>query len=314
MTDQLTHYLTLRVFCMPNPYVEKVKIDELICWRIRNNGAELMLSQQGAHIFSYQRQGEQSLIWVNKEAVFKKGKCIRTGVPVCWPWFSVFDRNPQSVKAMRQSDKPAGAHGFARTALWELTVIEMEGQALRVDLALPIPTTGFPEWPHQVELKISLLLDDQLHIQLTSHNRGTYTVTLSQALHTYFAVSDIRRVQVEGLDGLTYIDVADGWISKQQSGLLNLTDETDRIYLKTPAQLNIIDEVWHRRVQLTNQGSNSTVIWNPWMERSKDFDDMANDGWQGMLCIETANVLDDVTVLAPGESYTLGSSITSISL
>ncbi len=48
---------------MPTPHVETVKIDELDCWRIRHNGAELMIAQQGAHIFSYGREGEQPLIW-----------------------------------------------------------------------------------------------------------------------------------------------------------------------------------------------------------------------------------------------------------
>ncbi|AZE81368.1 D-hexose-6-phosphate mutarotase [Pseudomonas synxantha] len=299
---------------MPTPHVETVKVDELDCWRVRHNGAELMVARQGAHIFSYQRQGEQPLIWPNPEAVFKPGKGIRTGVPVCWPWFGVFDRNPQSVKAMRQSEQPAGAHGFVRTALWELAETAIEGEALRIELVLPVPAGGFPDWPHQVNLKLSLLLDDRLHIQLTSHNLGTDTVTLSQALHTYFAVSDVRNVQVEGLDGLAYIDTADGWIEKQQAGLLHFTAETDRIYLDTPAQLSIVDKDWQRRVQLISQGSSSTVVWNPWTERAKALDDMADDGWQGMLCIETANVLDDVVSLAAGESHTLGVSITSITL
>jgi len=246
--------------------------------------------------------------------VFKQGKGIRTGVPVCWPWFGVFDRNPQSVKAMRQSDQPAGAHGFVRTARWELATTELDGQTLRVDLVLPVPAGGFPGWPHQVDLTLSLLLDEHLHIRLTSHNRGTDTVTLSQALHTYFAVSDVRKVQVEGLDGVDYIDTADGWAEKQQAGLLHFRAETDRIYLNTPAQLNIVDSDWQRRIQLTSEGSKSTVVWNPWTERAKAFDDMADDGWQGMLCIETANVLDDVVNLAPGESHTLGVSITAITL
>ncbi len=296
---------------MPTPHVETVKIDELDCWRIRNNGAELMVARQGAHIFSYQREGEQPLIWPNPEAVFKRGKGIRTGVPVCWPWFGVFDRNPQSVKAMRQSDQPAGAHGFARTALWELAGTALEGQTLRVDLTLPMPADGFPGWPHQVDLTLSLLLDEHLHIRLTSHNRDTHAVTLSQALHTYFAVSDVRKVQVEGLDGAAYFDTADGWSEKTQAGLLHFTAETDRIYLDTPAQLNIVDNDWQRGIRLISQGSKSTVIWNPWTERAKAFDDMADDGWQGMLCIETANVLDDVVTLVPGQSHTLGVTITS---
>ena len=299
---------------MPTPHVESVKIDELDCWRIRHNGAELMVARQGAHLFSYQRAGEQPLIWPNKAAVFKTGKGIRTGVPVCWPWFGVFDRNPQSVKAMRQSDQPAGAHGFVRTALWELAGSERQGETLHVDLVLPVPADGFPGWPHQVDLKLSLLLDDQLQIRLTSHNRGPDTVTLSQALHTYFAVSDVRNVQVEGLEATAYIDTADGWAEKTQAGPLHFSAETDRIYLDTPAQLNIVDNDWQRRLQLTAEGSRSTVIWNPWTERAKAFDDMADDGWQGMLCIETANVLDDVVTLAPGESHTLGVSIASTTL
>ena len=178
----------------------------------------------------------------------------------------------------------------------------------------PVPAGGFPGWPHQVDLTLSLLLDDQLHIRLTSHNRGADIVTLSQALHTYFAVSDVRKVQVEGLDGVAYIDTADGWAEKQQAGLLHFSAETDRIYLNTPAQLNIVDSDWQRRIQLTSEGSKTTVIWNPWTERAKAFDDMADDGWQGMLCIETANVLDDVVNLAPGESHTLGVSITAQAL
>lgn len=295
---------------MPTPLLETVKMDELDCWRIRHNGAEVLVAQQGAHVFSYQPADAKPVIWPNDKAVFKQGKGIRTGVPVCWPWFGVFERNPQSVKAMRQSDQPAGAHGFARTANWTLVGVEDN----RVELALIAPAGGFPGWPHQVDLKMSLLLDDQLHIHLTSHNRGTDTVSISQALHSYFAVSDVRNVQVEGLDGLDYIDTADGWATKQQAGPLHFRAETDRIYLDTPAQLNIIDKDWQRQIQLTSEGSKSTVIWNPWTERAKAFDDMADDGWQGMLCIETANVLDDVVMLAPGASHTMGVSIANLPL
>ncbi|QLG96220.1 D-hexose-6-phosphate mutarotase [Pseudomonas yamanorum] len=299
---------------MSAPDVEIVKLDELTCWRIRHEGAELVIAQQGAHLVSYQRAGEKPLIWPNDNAVFKTGKGIRTGVPICWPWFGVFDRNPQSVKAMRHSDKPAGAHGFVRTADWTLEKTAPLANALQLDFALTVPQGGFPEWPHQVDLKMTLLLDDQLHIQLTSHNRGTDTVTLSQALHSYFAVSDVRNVQVEGLDGLEYIDTADDWKTNKQSVLLHFSGETDRIYLDTPAQLNVVDKDWQRRIQLTSTGSHSTVIWNPWTERAKAFSDMADDGWQGMLCIETANVLGDMVSLAPGESHTLGVSISGIAL
>jgi glucose-6-phosphate 1-epimerase len=128
-------------------------------------------------------------------------------------------------------------------------------------------------------------------------------------LHSYFAVSDVRNVHVEGLDGLSYIETLDDWKTVKQTGDLCFTGETDRIYLDTPAKLSIVDPAWERRIELASTGSRSAVIWNPWTERAAAFSDMADDGWQRMLCIETANVMGDVVNLAPGASHTLGVSV-----
>ena len=296
---------------MSTPNVEAVKLDELNCWRIRHGQAELLVAQQGAHILSYQLAGQPPLIWLNDEAVFKTGKSIRAGVPVCWPWFGVFDRNPQSVQAMRVSNEAPSAHGFVRAMDWELGGIEAEGESLKVEFLLPYPEGGFPGWPHQVDLTLSIRLDEQLHIHLTSHNRGAETVSISQALHSYFAVSDVREVHVEGVDGLNYIETLDNWKTVPQTGDLRITGETDRIYLDAPPLLSIVDPAWERRIELTSSGSRTAVIWNPWIDRAAAFSDMADDGWQRMLCIETANVMDDVVKLKPGASHTLGVSIGS---
>ncbi|MGO4309553.1 D-hexose-6-phosphate mutarotase [Pseudomonas sp. KB_15] len=299
---------------MSTPNVEAVKLDELNCWRIRHGQAELLVAQQGAHILSYQLAGQPPLIWLNDEAVFKTGKSIRAGVPVCWPWFGNFARNPQSVQAMHVSGEAPSAHGFVRAMDWELGGIEAEGESLKVEFLLPYPEGGFPGWPHQVDLTLSIRLDEQLHIHLTSHNRGSETVSISQALHSYFAVSDVRDVHVEGVDGLNYIETLDNWKTVTQSGDLRFTGETDRIYLDVPPQLSIVDPAWERRIELTSSGSRTAVIWNPWIDRATAFSDMAADGWQRMLCIETANVMDDVVSLKPGASHTLGVSVGSKSL
>jgi len=299
---------------MNTPNVEAVKLDQLNCWQIRQGQAELLVAQQGAHILSYQLAGQPPLIWLNDEAVFQTGKSIRAGVPVCWPWFGNFERNPPSVQAMRVSDQPASAHGLVRALDWELEGIETEGDSLNVVFALPVPENGLPGWPHQVDLKLNIRLDEQLQIDLTSHNRGTDSVTISQALHSYFAVSDVRNVHVEGVDGLQYIETLDNWNTVTQHGDLRFSGETDRIYLNTPDKLSIVDPAWERRIELNARGSRSAVIWNPWTERAAAFSDMADDGWQRMLCIETANVLGDVVTLAPGESHTLGVSIASLAV
>ncbi len=47
------------------------------------------------------------------------------------------------------------------------------------------------------------------------------------------------------------------------------------------------------------------------MDRAAQLTDMADDGWQRMLCIETANVWDDVVELKPGATHSLSVSIGS---
>ncbi|MNE73666.1 putative glucose-6-phosphate 1-epimerase [compost metagenome] len=124
----------------------------------------------------------------------------------------------------------------------------------------------------------------------------------------------MREVQVEGVDGLGYIETLADWAQRTQQGNLGFAGETDRIYLQAPEQLSIVDPNWNRRIRLTSSGSRSAVIWNPWIARAAELPDMADDGWQRMLCIETANVWDDVVTLAPGATHSLSVSIASENL
>ncbi|WP_440806500.1 D-hexose-6-phosphate mutarotase [Pseudomonas syringae] len=291
------------------PLVESVQYDELNCWRIRHGEAELLVAQQGAHILSYQVAGQPPLVWLNEEAAFKKGKAIRAGMPICWPWFGSLERNPQSVQAMRDSSEPAKAHGEVRALDWQLLGIGADGDALLVEFVLPEAEGHLPGWPHNVALKLSIRLDHALNVSLVSYNCGAEPVTFSQALHTYFAVSDVRQVSIEGLDGLRYIETLANWEEREQTGDLTFTGETDRIYQDTPGVLSIVDPEWQRRIHIRSTGSKSAILWNPWIEKTGKFTDMAADGWQRMVCVETANVLDDVVTLAPDQMHVLGVSI-----
>ena len=284
--------------------VETEQHGELNCWRISSDHAELLIAQQGAQILSYQRLGEPPLLWLSDQAIFSKGKSVRAGVPVCWPWFGNLQRNPQAVQSMYRGEQPP-AHGLARTRDWKLLGIEEAGSALRIEFELPQAQGDLPDWPHDVELRLTVVMGDALELTLTSRNLGNTPVTISQALHSYFAVSDVRQARVEGVEGLGYIETLADWEQRQQQGTLAFTGETDRIYLNTPARLSIVDPHWGRRITLTSSGSRSAVIWNPWTDRARELPDMADDGWQRMLCIETANVWDDVVELKPGASTAL---------
>jgi glucose-6-phosphate 1-epimerase len=285
--------------------IELQQIGDLPCWQINHQGAQLLIAEQGAQVLAYQRDDSPPLIWLSDQAEYHKGQGLRGGVPVCWPWFGALERNPAEVQAMQQGTTPAPAHGLVRTLDWRLQDISEQDGAVIAEFCFDSREQPLPDWPHAVELSLRIRLDQRLHLELTSLNHGPQPVVLSQALHTYFAVSDIHDIQVEGLHGCRYIDTLENWESRLQQGPLPFTGETDRIYLDVPSQVNIRDPHWHRRIHLQSSGSHSAVVWNPWIEKSRHLSQFGPDAWQGMLCIETANVLEDKVELAPGGKHRL---------
>ena len=294
---------------MARSHVERLELDELTCWRARVGTRELLISQQGAQVLSYQEDDQPPLIWLSEQAAYKRGQGVRGGVPVCWPWFGGLQRNPQTVQAMHLQPAAAPAHGLVRNLDWQLQGIDSRDDGVQIEFVYNSAAQPLTDWPHAAELRLSIRLDERLHIQLNSRNLGDTPLAISQALHSYFAVSDIRNVAVEGLHGCRYIETLEDWQQRQQDGLLQFSGETDRIYLDTPAQLSILDRTWQRRIQLHSSGSNSAVLWNPWIDKAQHLSQFAADAWPGMLCIEHANVLDDIRVLAAGEQHQLDLSL-----
>ena len=45
--------------------------------------------------------------------------------------------------------------------------------------------------------------------------------------------------------------------------------ETDQVHLGTQAACTVLDPVWNRRIIIAKSGSDSTVIWNPWVDKTK---------------------------------------------
>src|SRR5690606_22821078 len=110
----------------------------------------------------------------------------------------------------------------------------------------------------------------------------------------YFPVSDIEAVAIEGLDGCSYVDAVRNWTRHQQAGAVSFSGETDRIYQATPAELTLVDQGWGRRIRLSAPSSRSTVVWNPWIDKSQRLSQFGPESFRSMVCIETARVLDDV--------------------
>jgi D-hexose-6-phosphate mutarotase len=47
------------------------------------------------------------------------------------------------------------------------------------------------------------------------------------------------------------------------------------------------------------------VVWNPWIEKADKMGDFGPDGYRGMVCVETANAVENVVTVKPGEEHRL---------
>lgn len=267
--------------------------------RVSSAAATGELYLQGAHISAWRPADEADVIWMSEASAFAPAEPIRGGVPICFPWFGP-GRDSQS--------KPV--HGVARLATWSLAEAEDVDGSVRVRLVLTdTELAGLPgaeRWQHPFELTYSVSFGSELAIELTARNTGLEEFSFEEALHTYFCVDDINRVQVEGLDGAEYLDRAPGAAAERQtqSGPVTFTSETDRVYFST-STATVIDEAAGRKITVAKENSASTVVWNPWVAKSAAMPDFGDEEWREMVCVETANALDDAIVLQPGETHTM---------
>ena len=88
-----------------------------------------------------------------------------------------------------------------------------------------------------------------------------------------------------------------------------MTAETDRVYLDTPGQCAIADRGWRRRVIIEKDGAASTVVWNPWSEKSAAMADLGYPAWRGMVCVETGNIADNEIRLAADGEHQMSTTI-----
>jgi D-hexose-6-phosphate mutarotase len=154
-------------------------------------------------------------------------------------------------------------------------------------------------------LVIRILVGEQLSIELTTTNTGNEVVTLTEALHAYFYVSDITKIKINGLNECDYVDLIDNNSLKTQAGPIEFAEELGRVYLDTTADCLIEDPILNRTIKIIKTDSQSTVVWNPWQSTAAQMDDLGSAGWRSMVCVESANALENTVKVAPGEQHTL---------
>lgn len=251
------------------------------------------ISLEGAHIVSCIPTGQKPLLWMSPVDPEQPGKPLRGGIPICWPWFS--------------GERPGPAHGIARTSQWILSDSSSTPKEIRLSFELPESLVAEQLPDEKWGLRVSFVLGATLSVSLSTTNLGTQPQSLSQALHSYLPVSDIRSVRISGLEGAHYIDQLEGTSSNIQEGEVRFAGEVDRIYYGHSAPVTLKDG--EDQMIVSRDGSRSVVVWNPWIDKGGRLSHFPAEGYLGMLCIEAANAGPDGRILKPGETHTLSTEI-----
>jgi len=254
----------------------------------------------GGHVTRWRPAGHDDVLFLSRSSRFSPDRAIRGGVPLCFPWFGAHPTDPD-----------AAAHGFARVLDWSLVRAEQDGDDVVLVLELgDSPVTRASAWPHPFRATLSVTVGARLVLALRVENTGTAPVTYEEALHTYLAVGDVRRIAVTGLEASRYLDkVAGGQLVAATGDAVRLTGETDRIYLDTAGATTVDDPAGRRRTTVTADHAATTVLWNPWADKAAGLADLGDEEWTGMVCVETSNVGPAAVTLEPGASHTLTATL-----
>ena len=280
---------------------------ELQCAQITLPKCNATVFLHGAHLTHWQPAGQTPVLFLSAQSEFAPGKPIRGGVPICFPWFGP-----------RGGGQPGPSHGFARIQEWSvanaalLPGLQPSGQEPTLHLTFTLGPTelshslGFDHFRVAYELIFGADAGRTLTLRLSVANLAPEPLVLEEALHSYFAVADVRTTQITGLSTAAYLDKTDGMREKTTpGGPLMLTGTTDRVFPAHTAPVAIHDSGNRRVLTNTKENSATTVLWNPWAEGSATFNDLPNDAWPGFLCVETANTGADKVTLAPHQAHTM---------
>lgn len=250
--------------------------------------AEFML--HGAHVLSYQPASrDSSILFLSDKAIFETGKPIRGGIPICFPWFG-----------SHPTDQTMPAHGWARVQEWEL--IETARTANQVIIRMALSRD-------ELHATCELAFGPELAIDVAVTNHGKTRQSFEIALHTYFRINSVHDVEIIGLENVPYVDQIKGDFHPEENRAIRFSEETDRIYQGSVKEIILSEQNQKAQFIIEPRGSRSTIVWNPWIEKSKRMPDFGDEEYLGMCCIETANVRANQIEIAPGQCHTTGATI-----
>jgi glucose-6-phosphate 1-epimerase len=267
--------------------------NDLVFITVSNKYADADICLYGAQVTSFRPRNAMDVLWISPDSYYEVGKPIRGGIPVCFPWFGPHQSDPQ---------KPQ--HGFARLKYWDVmeTSEKPNGETMiRLQLCSSEETKTY--WPHDFCAEITITVGLSLIVSLKVTNTSAEPFEYGCALHTYYYLSALENLYIEGLQGTSYYDQLTGDYGIQEEALLLIHEPLTRHYLNTETQVLIGDSIFHRRIRAEKRGSKITTVWNPGTEVCSKIDDIPDEAFENFVCVEATNAFDFQILLAAGESY-----------
>jgi glucose-6-phosphate 1-epimerase len=254
---------------------------------VENRFSRAVIALQGAQLMAFQPRGKREMLWVSPKCIFRAGKALRGGIPLCLPWFG-----PSADGSMQ--------HGFGRIKEWSVVAAESCADgSTRIVLELAGDDSLCTLWPHAFVFRLEVAVGAALQLTLRVENRSAVAAPFSSAFHAYFAVPHVAEARVAGLEGLTYIDKMDDSARKVQQGEVSITEQTDRVYLDAPATQTL--RIASGDVKIESDAK-CTVVWNCW-DNDRNMADIGEGNHTGYLCVEPGDVAERAAVIPADGEY-----------
>lgn len=287
---------------MTSKFLKIEEINDLQYLKINNPLAEATVSLQGAHVSWWRpKSTSEDVLWLSTNARYEKGRSIRGGVPIVWPWFGQHPTNNSYC-----------VHGFARVIPWELTKSEdLKNGVTKLYLKMKPTDEVKKQLTYNFTLELIITIGESLSLSLTTKNESLFPFTISEGFHTYFYISDIQNIKIQGLESAVFANKVANFNKGIETGdILFSEQEFDKVYLNNSNDCYIQDEEFNRVITVKKSNSGSTVIWAPGEEKVKKMSDMGGENeWRRMVCVESVNALENNVVIYPGKSHTIGTEI-----
>jgi glucose-6-phosphate 1-epimerase len=264
---------------------------------IENQHATATIALQGAHVMHWQpKKAKKPVLWLSSGARYTKGRSIRGGIPICWPWFGA-----------HPTDSSYCPHGFARVIPWQLLESKtLENGSTRIILEMTQTDVAKRQLSYAYRFVLEIIIGQTLRLEMKTTNLADHPFMIGEAFHTYFHVSDVEKIQVTGLENLVFSDKVAGYERNVQHGPIKFNTEFDRVYLNSRRDLVIHDAGFDRKIRITKSCSHTTVIWTPWHDKAALLGDMGQaDEWRRMICLESANAMENSVTIYPNDTHVM---------